>query len=74
MTQTGGLVILLAWGIFGILLAILAYVLLRAEKDPFQDLSAVTVDHPDAPPGTADRGGSQPDQPAGDNGSQAAGR
>jgi hypothetical protein len=61
MTQTGGLVILLAWVIFGILLAILAYVLLRAEKDPLQDLSAVTVDHPDAPSG-ADPGDSQPDQ------------
>jgi hypothetical protein len=69
MTQTGGLVILLAWIIFGILLAILAYVLLRAEKDPLEDLSAVTVDHPDAPSGAADPGGSQPGQATGDNGS-----
>ena len=62
MTQTGGLVILLAWVIFGILLATLAYVLLRAEKDPLEDLSAVTVDHPDAPSGATDPGDSQPDQ------------
>jgi hypothetical protein len=74
MTQTGGLVILLAWAIFGILLAILAYVLLRAEKDPLQDLSTVTVDHPDAPSGTADLGGSQPGQAPGENGGRVAGR
>jgi hypothetical protein len=39
MTQTGGLVILYAWLIFAGLLAVLAYLLLRHEKDPLQDLS-----------------------------------
>jgi hypothetical protein len=34
MTQTGGLTVLLAWAIFGALLAVLAYLLLRHEKDP----------------------------------------
>jgi hypothetical protein len=34
MTQTGGLVILSAWSIFVAILAVLAYVLLRTEKDP----------------------------------------
>jgi hypothetical protein len=52
VTQTGGLVILLAWTLFGAILAALAYVLLRSEKDPLQDLSAPTVDQPDAPPGS----------------------
>jgi hypothetical protein len=37
MTQTGGLVILLAWAIFGALLAVLAYFLLRHERDPLND-------------------------------------
>jgi hypothetical protein len=37
MTQTGGLVILLAWAIFGALLAVLAYFLLRDERDPLHD-------------------------------------
>jgi hypothetical protein len=52
VTQTGGLVVLLAWTIFAILLAILAYVLLRAERDPLQDLSAPTTDQSEATPGT----------------------
>jgi hypothetical protein len=39
MTQTGGLVILYAWAIFGSLLAVLAYFLLRHEQDPLEDLS-----------------------------------
>ena len=39
MTQTGGLVILYAWLIFAGLLAILAYLLLRHEQDPLQDLT-----------------------------------
>jgi hypothetical protein len=47
MTQTGGLTILFAWAIFAAILAVLAYVLLRAEKDPLQDVSAPTVDKPD---------------------------
>ena len=39
MTQTGGLVILCAWLIFAGLLTILAYLLLRHEQDPLQDLN-----------------------------------
>ena len=39
MTQTGGLVILYAWLIFAGLLTILAYLLLRHEQDPLQDLN-----------------------------------
>ena len=39
MTQTGGLVILYAWLIFAGLLAVLAYLLLRHEQDPLQDLT-----------------------------------
>jgi hypothetical protein len=39
MTQTGGLVILFAWLIFAGLLTILAYLLLRHEQDPLQDLT-----------------------------------
>jgi hypothetical protein len=39
MTQTGGLVILYAWAIFAGLLIILAYLLLRHEQDPLQDLT-----------------------------------
>lgn len=34
MTQTGGLTVLLAWAIFGAILAVLAYLLLRHEKTP----------------------------------------
>jgi hypothetical protein len=37
MTQTGGLVILLAWAIFGALLTVLAYFLLRHARDPLED-------------------------------------
>jgi hypothetical protein len=37
MTQTGGLVILLAWAIFGALLTALAYFLLRHKPDPLHD-------------------------------------
>jgi hypothetical protein len=49
MTQTGGLVILLAWAIFGAILAVLAFLLLRPAKDPFEDISAPTADQPAAP-------------------------
>jgi hypothetical protein len=38
MTQTGGLVVLLARLVFASALAVLGYWLLRAEKDPFDDL------------------------------------
>ena len=38
MTQTGGLTVLFAWLIFAGLLAILAYLLLRHEQDPLEDL------------------------------------
>ena len=49
MTQTGGLVILYAWLIFAGLLATLAYLLLRHEQDPLQDLSRPGSDNGDAP-------------------------
>ena len=39
MTQTGGLVVLYAWLIFAGLLTVLAYLLLRHEQDPLQDLT-----------------------------------
>ncbi len=44
MTQTGGLVVLFAWLIFAGLLTILAYLLLRHEQDPLQDLSRPGTD------------------------------
>jgi len=44
MTQTGGLVILFAWLIFAGLLTILAYLLLRHEQDPLQDLTRPGTD------------------------------
>ena len=47
MTQTGGLVILYAWLIFAGLLAVLAYLLLRHEQDPLQDLNRPGQDHQD---------------------------
>jgi hypothetical protein len=51
MTQTGGLVILHAWAIFAGLLTILAYLLLRHEQDPLQDLTRPgTDDDPPADP------------------------
>ena len=52
MTQTGGLVILYAWLIFAGLLAILAYLLLRHEQDPLQDLTRPSPDDDDPPAGT----------------------
>jgi hypothetical protein len=48
VTQTGGLVVLLAWALFGVILAVLAYLLLRHEKDPLQDVMAPTVDQPES--------------------------
>lgn len=54
MTQTGGLVILLAWTIFGGLLAVLAFLLLRHKKDPLQDLAASTSERPTSPGGTSE--------------------
>ena len=51
MTQTGGLVILCAWLIFAGLLTILAYLLLRHEQDPLQDLNRQGADG-EAPAGT----------------------
>ena len=47
MTQTGGLVILYAWLIFAGLLAVLAYLLLRHEHDPLQDLNLPGQDDQD---------------------------
>ena len=66
MTQTGGLVVLLAWGIFAAILAVLAFFLLRPENDPLDELSAPTGDRP-APAGSRPSGpaGSGPSGPAG---------
>jgi hypothetical protein len=47
MTQTGGLVVLFAWLIFAGLLAVLAYLLLRHEQDPLQDLARPGQDDQD---------------------------
>lgn len=47
MTQTGGLVILYAWLIFAGLLTVLAYLLLRHEQDPLQDLTRPDQDDHD---------------------------
>ena len=52
MTQTGGLVVLYAWLIFAGLLTILAWLLLRHEQDPLQDLNRPGPD--ELPAGTAD--------------------
>jgi hypothetical protein len=52
MTQTGGLTVLFAWLIFAGLLTVLAYLLLRHEQDPLQDLTRTGPDHDDAWPGT----------------------
>ena len=62
MTQTGGLVILYAWLIFAGLLAILAYLLLRHEQDPLQDLSRPGPDEQD-PAGAKAAPASQEDTP-----------
>jgi hypothetical protein len=51
MTQTGGLVILYAWLIFAGILAVLAYLLLRHEQDPLQDLTRASPDDDDVPAG-----------------------
>jgi hypothetical protein len=53
VTQTGGLVVLLAWIIFGAILALLAFFLLRPAKDPLDEVSAPTVDQPAAATGAA---------------------
>jgi hypothetical protein len=37
---------------FAVILAVLAYLLLRHEKDPLQDLAAPTVDQLAPPPGS----------------------
>jgi hypothetical protein len=47
MTQTGGLVVLFAWLIFAGLLTVLAYLLLRHEQDPLQDLTRPGQDDQD---------------------------
>jgi hypothetical protein len=60
MTQTGGLVVLYAWLIFAGLLAILAYLLLRHEQDPLQDLTRPRTDG-DVPGGTKPAPGSRDD-------------
>ena len=54
MTETGGLVILLAWTIFGGLLGALAFLLLRHKKDPLQDLAASTAERPRSPGSTCE--------------------
>jgi hypothetical protein len=60
MTQTGGLTILLAWAIFGAILAVLAYLLLRREKDPLEDVTRPTADQFTSPPASTSRPGGQP--------------
>jgi hypothetical protein len=60
MTQTGGLTVLFAWAIFGALLAVLAYLLLRHEKDPLEDAAAGTADQLPPSPGSSSAPG-QPD-------------
>jgi len=60
MTQTGGLVILFAWAIFAGLLAVLAYLLLRHEQDPLQDLTRPGTDG-GVPGGTKPAPGSRDD-------------
>jgi hypothetical protein len=60
MTQTGGLVVLYAWLIFGGLLSILAYLLLRHEQDPLQDLTRPGTDG-DVPSDTKPAPGSRDD-------------
>jgi hypothetical protein len=60
MTQTGGLVILYAWLIFAGLLTILAYLLLRHEQDPLQDLTRPGTDG-DVAGGTKPASGSRDD-------------
>jgi hypothetical protein len=59
MTQTGGLVILFAWLIFAGLLTVLAYLLLRHEQDPLQDLTRPGTDGD--PGGTKTAPGSRDD-------------
>jgi hypothetical protein len=59
MTQTGGLTVLLAWAIFGVIMAVLAYLLLRDEKDPLEDAAAPTADQLPRPPASS----SPPGQP-----------
>jgi hypothetical protein len=46
MTQTGGLAVLLAWVLFGALLAVLGYFLLRPMTDPRQEVRRHTDDPP----------------------------
>ena len=60
MTQTGGLTVLCAWLIFAGLLAVLAYLLLRHEQDPLQDLHRPGADD-GASGGTKPAPGSQDD-------------
>ena len=61
MTQTGGLVVLFAWLIFAGLLTILAYLLLRHEQDPLQDLNRPGTDGGGVPADTKPAPGSQDD-------------
>jgi hypothetical protein len=65
MTQTGGLVVLLAWALFGAILAVLAYFLLRPEKDPLQEIATPTADQGDSAGGAAPRTDDQAAGPAG---------
>jgi hypothetical protein len=59
MTQTGGLVVLYAWLIFAGLLAVLAYLLLRHEQDPLQDLTRPGQDDQDETKPHAEEGEGQ---------------
>lgn len=59
MTQTGGLTVLLAWTIYGAILAVLAYLLLRHRKDPLEDAATPTADQLSPRPATHPRPASQ---------------
>lgn len=50
MTQVGGLDLLLAWGIFVLLLAVLGWFLLRVHTDPIDEASRSTSDETGGPP------------------------
>ena len=49
MTQVGGLDLLLAWGIFVLLLVVLARLLLRPHTDPIDEASRSTGDQTAGP-------------------------
>lgn len=50
MTQVGGLDLLLAWGIFVLLLVVLGRFLLRPHTDPIDEASRTTSEETGEPP------------------------